>query len=307
MSERDKKELNLPQSSGADALRKLRQTQQAQNYETKSYPKLEEKYALFKRALSPKSDVVYHPCGGLDVTPSSVFTESRVIYADIDDKSIQALREKGLEGHTVSALEYNPGTVDILILLNPTIPPDIPSSYVAVGGHVVCNNYHGTASSLHKNPQYTFAGIIRKSDGILIFDTEKLDDCWKEVETDEEFKKAPGSFGQAYYREAAKLVELVTGKKDNVLVEYRKIIELAREQQCEENAALIAKNSALADILEDPNKQVLFTFKFSGRDFTISAKLPPKKGTVDDIFIFQKIAAVPESGTRAKVKSIVKI
>ncbi len=260
-------------------------------------PGLVARYALFRDTLHPKADVVYHPCGGNDVSPSAAFPDSRVIYVDIDQRSIDALKRSGYEAHTASALEFDPGKVDVLIMLNPQIPSNIPSSHVAENGYVLSNDYHGTASSLHQDAQYQLQAIIRTlPNGELIFDTENTEDYWKEIDSEEEFRNAPFTFGAVNYSTAAKIVEVVTGKRENILAEYKRIIEMAREDAIQRNAQTLTEQPELAGLLGDPSKDDVLTYSHGGRQFAIATMLPRKKGTVDDIFVFQKGKSVEDEG-----------
>lgn len=252
------------------------------------------KYSLFRERLKPRADVVYHPGGANDISPSVAFPDSRVVYVDIDDKSVEALRSGGFEAHTASALEFDPGDVDILIMLNPTIPPDVPSSHVVENGFVLSNDYHGTASSLHRNEHYQLRAMVRTSRGELIWDAESLEDYWKEIDTEEEFKNAPFDWGAANYAMAVPVVEAVTGKKKNVLAEYKNIIAMAREEQRKQNAQMRAEHPEFAEFMGDPDKEDVLIFNHEGRQFVLETTLPRKKGTVDDIFVFQKVKPNPQ-------------
>lgn len=266
--------------------------------EAEPSPDLVAKYSLFRKELNPKCDVVYHPCGAKDVSSSVAFPDSRVIYVDIDEKAIEALKRGGFEAHAASALEFNPGDVDILIMLNPEISPDVPGPHVVEGGYVLCNDYHATASSLRQNDQYELRAMIRKSPSQeLMFDTENLDDYWREVDTEEEFRNAPFDWGTVNYAMAAQVVEAVTGKRENILAEYKKIIEMAREQRRQEIAKTLAEHPELADFIRDPDQEDVLVFNYGGKQLVLSTKLPRKKGTVDDIFVFQKkkTVEIPES------------
>jgi len=255
--------------------------------EARLYPELTKVYSLFKDYFHPKDDVVYYPCCGEDMSPSSVFQKSRVIYVDFEDKAIE--HTGGLEFHNTSAMEFDPGEVDILILLNPQISPVIPCSYVAEGGYVLSNNYHSTASKIHEDSNYKMRAIIRREkDNSFFVDTENLDDCWSEIDDEEEFKKTPQSFNFVGYESASRIVEFVTGKRENVLAEYKKIIKEARE--AEKNSVDSSVNfdeGILEDeISEDEDKLVRSNYK--GRDIMLRTTLPRKKGDTDDTYIFQK-------------------
>ena len=262
--------------------------------EAEPRPDLVAKYSLFRERFKPKADVVYHPCGDNDVSPSVAFPDSRVVYVDIDDKSIEALKKGGFEAHAASALEFDPGDVDILIMLNPTIPPDVPSSHVVGNGFVLSNDYHGTASSLHRNEEYQLRAIVRTPKGEFVWDTENLEDYWKEIDSEEEFQNAPFDWGAANYAMAVPVVEAVTGKKENVLAEYKKIIAMAREEQRQKNAQTLAEHTELAEFMGDPDKEDVLMFNHGGRQFVLATTLPRKKGTVDDIFVFQKVKSDPQ-------------
>ena len=257
--------------------------------EAEPRPDLVAKYLLFVEKLNPEADVVYHPCGANDVSPSVAFPDSRVVYVDIDEKPVGVLKKGGFEAHVASALEFDPGDVDILIMLNPEISPDVPSSHVVKGGYVLCNDYHGTAFSLHRDRKYGFRAVIRKSPGQeLIFDTESLGDYWKSINTEEEFRNAPFDWGAANYATATPIVEAVTGKRENVLAKYKEIVEMAREQQRQENARMLAEHPGMAEFISDPAQEDVLIFRHEDRQFVLFTKLPRKKGTVDDIFVFQK-------------------
>lgn len=243
--------------------------------EARPRPNLVARYSLFRENFHPKADVMYYPCGANDISPSSVFPGSRIMYCDIDEQSMKALKKSGFETHTASALEFNPGNVDILIMLNPVIPPDVPSSYVVQDGYALCNDYHGTASSLWRNNEFQLRAVIRTlSEEKHVLDMENLEDYFKEIDTEEEFQNAPLDWGAVHYDTAAVVVEAVTGKKEHVLAEYKKIIALAGDQQQPGN----------------PDNDVLI-FEHQGKQFILKTNFPRKKGTVDDIFVFQKVGS----------------
>ncbi len=263
---------------------------ESESIEAESKPDLVAKYSLFRDGFKPKADVVYHPCSANDVSPSFGFPESRVIYVDIDERPVAALQKSGYEAHVASALEFDPGKVDILIMLNPQIPPDVPSSHVVENGFVLCNDYHGTASSLHGNDHYQQRAVVREVKGrTLVLDTERLENCWKEVETDEEFKNARFSFGTAQYANAASLIEAITGKREHVLTEYKKLVAAAREEQRQRNAQLVREHPERANTIVDPDEEEIIMLNHQGKEFMLETAIPKKKGTADDIFVFQKV------------------
>jgi hypothetical protein len=252
-------------------------------------PDLVAKYQLFDKMVNPPKDVVYHPCGSDDVSPSVVFPNSRVIYVELDEQAVNALQKGGFEAHHASALEYDPGDVDILIMLNPAISPEAPAVHVREGGYVVCNDYHATATTLRKNSDFQLKGLIRMTkDKGLTYDTDHPENYWTEVDSDEEFRNASFDFASADYASAANVVEALTGKRENVLVEYRRIIAEEIERERQENALTLAEHPELAGSLSDSNVGVII-LNHGEKQFILSTRLPRKKGTVDDLFVFERV------------------
>lgn len=139
---------------------------------------LVEHLSLFKDAFHPKSDVIYYPCSNLDLSVQEVFPDSKVMYVDINYEVFESLKDKGLEAYHASALEFDPGDVDILFLSNPQIDPDMPVSHVVKGGYVVCGNYQGTLSlKLARDENFQLVGVIEKDEmGKCSVTTEDLQD-----------------------------------------------------------------------------------------------------------------------------------
>jgi len=254
-----------------------------------SNPRWIAQYKLFKEKFKVNPEYIYYPCCARDTSPSKAFPESKIIYTDIDSNSIEALKQAGYEAKEVSALEYDPGKIDMLIMRNPVIPPEEPASYVQKGNYILCNDYHNTASYIKSNKEFEIrARIGQKNKDELEFDTENLEDYWKTVESDEEFKESPFSFGSINYKQAALIVEQITGKKENILEEYKKIAKEAREQALDKYKEIISQEPELKEHLPNPEKEDFFMYNFQGKQFMILTSLPRKKGTVDDLFVFQR-------------------
>jgi len=246
------------------------------------------RYRVFAETFNPDSSIVYYPCCAVDTSPSIAFSASRVIYVDKDAKAIQALQKDGREAHEEDARTFIPDTpVSILILLNPGILSEGPRKHVAPNGYVLCNDYHDTAHELRKSDDYEFVGIVRSDGDKYIVDREELGKCWEEVDTDEEFKNAPFSWSGVDYKQAANIVEMATGKRENVLHEYRRLLQDEQEIQRRGNAELLAGHPELANLnLDFGDIALIVTIK--GRQLVLQTKFPMKKGVVDDIFIFRR-------------------
>lgn len=246
------------------------------------------RYRLFQYTTGVNPATVYHPCSAEDDSPSIAFPKSRIIYVETDTAAVTALKKAGHEAHLASAEEFNPGKVDVLILLNPVISPDYPVQFVAQGGYVLCNDYHDTASDLRKKPNWKFKGIIlRNKDGQLKFDTENLGQCWEVIKSEEEWKKAPFTWRALDYETAANYVEIVTGKRKNVLAEYTKLLEQAKQEHQTSMEKMKEKYPEMANLLSKQADEYLI--RRNNHTLVLDTHLPKKKGTVDDIFVFQKV------------------
>lgn len=130
-------------------------------YEAVTDELLVKQLRLVKKRLNPDDSIVYYPCPGTDISPSVAFPGSRVIYVDTDPKAVHVLSAKGFEVYKESALEYNLETkASILVLINPSIEPELPSQQLAVNGLLLCNDYHGTASKIVKDSSFEPLGYI---------------------------------------------------------------------------------------------------------------------------------------------------
>ena len=114
----------------------------------------------FKEYFNPKSDIIYYPSCGLDVSISKVFPNSRIIYLDGNKLLIDILKKEGCEAYVGLSQEFNlDEKADILVLINPMHNAPKTLDNLKGGGFVVCNDYHGTASSLKKIDSFELLGI----------------------------------------------------------------------------------------------------------------------------------------------------
>lgn len=246
--------------------------------------------SVFRDTFHPKADVIYYPACATDSSVSKAFPQSRVIYVDIDKDAVAALQKAGFEAYNVSALTFKPDApADVLLLLNPSIRAEKPLETVQ-DGYVLCNDYHGTATEVKAHSDYELVGISRVQHRQVVMDRERLGDYWEEVSTEEEFKNARPGFGGVDYRTASRVVERLTGKTENILEEYKRIITLARTQTREKQEALSQTDPELAKMNVYDEKAELLQYRIGDEDVLIDTRLPRKKGTVDDLFVFKKAA-----------------
>lgn len=104
---------------------------------------------------------IYYPSSSTDITLERTFPDARVIHVDIDEHSVAALEEQGMEAVHTSALEFEPDTpIDMLFMLNPQIDPAVPLAQLVVDGYAIVNNYHLTADELNKMSSMKLIGVM---------------------------------------------------------------------------------------------------------------------------------------------------
>lgn len=244
-------------------------------------------YQVFSKFLGFQPRRIYHPCSADDISPTYGFPDSKVVYADKDQKFMGAIQKLGLDATVADATQFDPGEVDLVILLNPGISPDVPVSHLVEGGYVLCNDHHTTATDLHTNNSYEFiGGITRTAEGYVV-DIENPENYWQQVETDEQFRLAAYSQGNASYELALELVKAKTGKEENVLAEYKKIIDEHRRIAREENAEIFAGEDNAEEMLNELVNDN-FELEIGNKNYLVMVDLPNKKGTTEDIRIFRK-------------------
>jgi hypothetical protein len=86
------------------------------------------------------------------------------------------------------------------------------------------------------------------------------------------------------YESAKELVHELTGQTDNILSNYKEIVEKARKQYAESIEDMPDDERSFTTDLALKDS---FIYHMGDREYTISP-LPNKKATADDIFVFQK-------------------
>jgi len=238
-------------------------------------------YTLLKRELPVHPALVYYPSSATDASPSQAFADSRVVYVDLDKKSVSALKKAGFEAYEADATKYQTDQpVDVLILLNPGGTDVAPANLVRVNGYVFCNDYHRTATAMRNNPDFCLIGIVLKSQRAerdQVFDREDPDRYWQEIDNDEEFRRTPFSWGMQNYNGAIKILTEILGKE--------KILEIVKQGQV---AATYREIFEQAKMNSQFGEEGLVNYKKDSLDFML-LPLPRQKGSTDDIFVFQRV------------------
>ncbi len=144
--------------------------------ETYFYPNVAKALGKLRERMTNIDDtsVILYPGSNSDETFASVFG-SGVIHVDPDEHAMDVMREKGYNVAEMTIEEYvsnmpEEGRVDVVFSYNSGLVPQELLDKIAEGGHVIANNWHGSANSLGKNPRVTLVCAIdpeSKSDEII--------------------------------------------------------------------------------------------------------------------------------------------
>ncbi len=161
---KDKKETQPGEWSGSTTVDELVWNLSVDNEDTRlsSYSNYKNKWEdhLFRTFLDKygQPDLVYYPCSDVHVSPS--FTFNRVVYVDLDAKSMELLQQEWY--YTVIADvttldSINGESPDLMIIFNPQVNNiETLTKPLKVGWFIICNNYHFTADRLWRNPNFVF-------------------------------------------------------------------------------------------------------------------------------------------------------
>lgn len=190
-------------------------------------PKLEES-ETFKKVMEtfskeikePIKNVLYPASGYMSINDS--IKDAKITYVDIDESAVNAHKEAGHNAVKEDMENFKPEEKpDLTILLNPHAKADKIKKllgHVPKDKHIICNNYHHTAELLNGNENMQLVGVINP-DGTAM-DRENLDDYFKHVETDEEFKQKD----PIQYDKALALIKEKNGDAEkDILKQYKKL------------------------------------------------------------------------------------
>ncbi len=134
---------------------------------------------------------VYYPGSNTDISPSKTgsLATAEIIYLDDNKRVVKALKKAQLHAVLGKAEAYNPGSIDLLLLLN--FYADEPLTHVVSGGIVICNEWWKAASKLKKNNGYILVGLLRRESDTkpVYLDEDNPEDYFKEVGTREEWNR----------------------------------------------------------------------------------------------------------------------
>lgn len=232
------------------------------------------KLKFFRNEIAPEINSVLYPCCGWDASIAKAFSKNHVTHIDIEAKPIRLFRKKGYLAQQLSIFDYRPDELaGLMILLNPAIG-DVEDLQrviflVKVYGYIICNNYHDTADILNKyfNLSFNFRGaIVQSRNQEIYFAHQDLDQFWQSIENEEELRNAPFS----WYRANLEVIKAIVGKFSNderFIAPFSTYNDLVQKYQC------------LCWWAEDHGGII---------DDELIEHLPRKKGTADDLFVFQR-------------------
>jgi hypothetical protein len=218
-------------------------------------------FQAFRDHWNPHIKRVYYPGCRLDITPSKAFPDSTVIYVDINPQACDVLNSHGFSAIHASATEYVPEDIDVLILYNPSVLPEVPVRSVKKGGFIVANDYHNSATWLYAHG-YRLVGVIPTNGefevkGPLLVETEDIEQYFLP-------------------RDPLKAEEDISAHNVWVMKQVNGI-----QKMFDNHEVLEAKIPDLIRAQEDYRKMLKTVASASRED------VPRIKGHVDDLYIFQ--------------------
>ena len=233
-------------------------------------------FQIFRRDVKLESEeVVFIPGCGHEISPLEQFAFSntrRIIFLDPRQECISdineyknELRDGRVEAICNSLPDYQADEkVNIYIDLNTTIPEDVITRDLAHGAYVLCNNQCGKADILRENNKFELIGVVPfvSNRSYIGLDNTELDNYFTEVQTEEQLRRVPSTFSQAVanYTLIQRLVNNYYGSEENLLVNYRRLLELSKSNESSIDPMIRILLSPLPRINGAPDD--LFVFKF---------------------------------------------
>lgn len=147
-----------------------------------------------RRVLSPTIKHIYYPWCKKDISVATAFPESVVTHVCRTSSCVQALRANHLRAFCQDPNTYRPKRQqDILMLLDPETMPPIMFQTLADTGIVLASHAGATAEGVYACREahgLVFSGAVAYRDKEPTYVTDRLEDFWTHVETDEEYRAA---------------------------------------------------------------------------------------------------------------------
>jgi len=208
-----------------------------------AYGQTIEMFRVFMSELRPRTDIIVYPGCSTDISPSQIFS-GRIIYVDTYKPAVKTLKKAGLEVYHQDATQYEPDEqIDIVISRRYGVLQNHAKllDKLRDGGYILTDGAYEQQDDILHNTQLELIGVLRKdyTSSAFVLDRESPEDYFNEVETDEEFKQVSALFDGSEqginiklvsFKQAAGVVYEVTGKEDNILVEFRKIVDQVKEE-----------------------------------------------------------------------------
>lgn len=132
--------------------------------------KLIDDLMFFEKEIYHPTDVLY-PCCADDIAPSIAFLDSNITQLDKDSELSEFMKECNVKFVVNDIYNYKPKKKsDLVLILHPgSIPPNVLTKNLDNSGYVIADDYHGQASQLMKNSNFTYKGLIKKGSDDNLF------------------------------------------------------------------------------------------------------------------------------------------
>lgn len=126
------------------------------------FPDRAAQYRTVAERFDLAPEVVYYPGSGHDVSPSEAFSESRVVYADVDAAAMHDLDQAGYEAVSADAAAHDLETpADLILFRNAgVIEEPIVEANLRAGGWVLANDHLESARHLAGMDRLELVGVV---------------------------------------------------------------------------------------------------------------------------------------------------
>ena len=166
-------------------------------------------YTAFRDRVYNPTSALYPSCG-FDASPARVFSEVTFVDAERGNRGcVQKLQEAGFHALKSDIKAYVPHEAhDLLILQNPTILVEWATRHLQLGGYIIANDYHDSASELFNlADEFSLWGTINVTRDNKATISQNLSDLFQRVQNAEELRQCRPKY-YAYLQEEVRALAL---------------------------------------------------------------------------------------------------
>lgn len=119
-----------------------------------------DQYQAAAEFLGVEPELVYEPANGNDTSTAAAFPEAQVLFADIDQLSVEAVNREGYNAVLADAEELALSETPDLTVLQNSLFNEKEALQLNPSEYVLANDYTGAASNVMETGDYRFVGRV---------------------------------------------------------------------------------------------------------------------------------------------------